>query len=494
MFTILVDIKNGNNYDFVVNYTLDNRISIIGKVDGDNITKSGPLLVASPEDDAYFGASDYKGERLTDYLLLMEREYDTATSNAGVYEYVILNNQKVYLDYDRLNDVPPALEGDDFNVKYGGDVHAIATDTDPANYKDKLKLFFRYSSNYTKDYVNSPSDVDTLCSMIKIGEDGKGHLYSDSAQKYYESGKAFTDWVVEKLGNDITQENAIDAEGNPMYVPDPYYCKFVTDLTANDGKIFNISEDNNPLLPNSAFNEHRISVIRYSIETNLSSAMASYISEANVGYEYAMPVFSEDDWNKIENNVCVSSFLQGMPVGAQIYDKYFVLSNNANEDAVDLESVFAIASITKADGLEHIEYHKPGCKELIDAINNGSAEIIGFYQSSDFKRKTISVSGDDINALSQLNRTEGSNFNYYYFHQMIDKEKIDGACYDCIVNGSTAYSSAELIQGRYYNYDEHRYKTDMPNTSAYRDYITRYKIALYRIRNNAYMINGYFGT
>ena len=37
-------VGNGDRYDFVVNYTLDNSISIIGTVDGEFVTKSGYLI------------------------------------------------------------------------------------------------------------------------------------------------------------------------------------------------------------------------------------------------------------------------------------------------------------------------------------------------------------------------------------------------------------------------------------------------------------------
>ena len=39
-----------------------------------------------------------------------------------------------------------------------------------------------------------------------------------------------------------------------------------------------------------------------------------------------MPKIGEEDWNKIENNVCFVSFLQGMPIKSKIYNNYSVLS------------------------------------------------------------------------------------------------------------------------------------------------------------------------
>ena len=487
--------KKGSNTDFVVNYTLDNRISVIGKVDGVTVTKSGPLLYIDEAQDADIISLLEEGEVLSDYLLILDNNsYIEGTgSEPGEYEYVIYNNEKVYLDFNWANEPDSTEPNYCENIVDIIDKITSGAPQDQWGWPLLNKLFFRYSENYTKRYLSDPVDIANIARKLKKEDDGKGHLCSTSGLQYYEEGKAFTEWVTDNI-SDITQYDAVDENGeylvNHEIGPD-YVCKFVTDISGNgndEGFIFNISADNNPLLPNSAFNEHRISVIRHSIETNLSAAMNSYISEANVGYQFTMPIFTENDWNKIENNVCVTSFLQGMPVGSQIYEKYFVLSNNANQDAVDLDSVFVIAKNSDGD----IEYHKAGCKHLFDDISN--IQILGVYQSSDFKRRSISVSGEDINALSQLNKTEGTNFNYYYFHQIIGKNLLKGACYDCIVNVSTAYGASELIQGKYYDYDQGAY-LDIPTDNAeYNHYLNQYKAALYRIRNNAYMINGYFGS
>jgi len=484
-------------YDFVVNYTLDNKISVIGKVNGNNnVTKSGPLVFWDAESEDGEGDEDRKtvktlaeeGERLSDTLLIVNNDGNNSNeATAGEYEYIVYNNQKVYLNYDWHN--PGNVE----NVKYNPE------DVSEANREKKNYLFFKYSSDYTKDYVSSPGDIDYLIGNLKkYGEDY--HLYSYSARDYFNDGKEFTTWCKDNLG-EITQYDAVDSEGNPLVSRefDSYYCKFVTDI--GEEKIFDINQNNNPLLPGSAFNEHRISVIRYSIESNLSSAMASYITKENKGYVFAMPVFSEDDWHKIENNVCISSFLQGMPVGNRIYDKYYVLSNNSNKDAIDLESIYTVAKVTDQTGdtpYVSIEYHMPGCHDLLHKIMNTgyTVEILGFYQTSDFKRRNISISGEDINALSQLNNMEGTNFNYYYYHTYINAETPKGACYECIVNATNAYSAAEMIKGIYYDYEEGEYKSITQNYGGsvnYENYLAQFKVGLYRIRNDAYMLNGYFG-
>ena len=477
----------GNDSDFVVNYTLDNRISIIGKVDGENVVVSGPLLWCDFNEDGNITDSDKSAmldylnnnkEYLSDNLLIVSREGDNLKATTGQYEYVIYGNEKVYLNYDWLH------EKDNTNKNK------------TKNPTERNNLFFRYNEEYTKSFVNTSQDLENLCKLVT----DYGHLYSDNRKEYIEEAVFFTDWCNIHLEK-IRQSDAVDVNGEPLVGGDvdDYYCNFVTDI--GDEPIFVINKDNNPLVKGSAFNEHRISVIRYSIENNLSSAMASYVNTANVGYEYTMPVFTENDWNKIENNVCISTFLQGMPVGSEVYNKYFVLSNNENQDAVDIDSIYVLVR----NDNDEVEYHKPGCLELIDYVaENGTDCILGIYQTSDFKRRKISVSGEDVNALNQLNGTEGVNFNYYYLHSWVvdqagQKVKVKGACYDCIVNVSTAFSAETLITERYYDYAEHEYRKledyidDSSKYNNVKKYLQYYKASLYRIRQNAYMINGYFG-
>ena len=88
----------------------------------------------------------------------------------------------------------------------------------------------------------------------------------------------------------------------------------------NHYKIF----DNNKSIedPDSNFNQQRLDVIRYSIEKNLSIAIANYNNYSGITADFRMPELKEDEWDKIVNNVSIISFLQGINIGGKIYNGY----------------------------------------------------------------------------------------------------------------------------------------------------------------------------
>jgi len=366
-------VGNGSNYDFVVNYTLDNSISIIGTVGGEYVVKSGYLINSSYVENST--------EELWENLIILDGVGNPEVTNAAgkpmpiKYQYIVYNNQKIYKDGDR---------------------------------------YFYYSSGYRKDYVNSQEDINNIANYFNNGG-------SSSAKNYYAEAIEFTNWVKSKLGS-IKVTDAVDSNGNAIN-------DFATNI---NGNIFNISDSNNPLESTSLFNEHRMNVIRKSIETNLSSAIANYNSFSTSGYEFTMPVISEQEWYKIENNVCMISFLQGLPIGSKLYNNYCVVANNSNQETVGNDSIYIIDS--------NGEYHKPGCKTLISKLQSGEVSIIGAYANSDFERKSVSLTGEDANASSQLTGSNADDTAYYY-------PQAYTSCYDCIVNVQDTYSTDDIING-----------------------------------------------
>lgn len=235
-------VGNGDRYDFVVNYTLDNSISIIGTVDGEFVTKSG-YLMNSGENISEF-------EVLSENLITFNDEGNPENTDSQgkpipvKYQYIVYNNQKVYKDGEK---------------------------------------YFYYSSGYRKDYLKSTEDISKVSERFNAGG-------SNSAAMYYSEATTFTTWVINKLGN-IKIADAVDAYGNSI--------SFASNL---NGNIFEIDGSNNPLESTSLFNEHRMNVIRKTIETNLASSIANYNSYSKSGYDFTMPVLNENEWDKIEIN------------------------------------------------------------------------------------------------------------------------------------------------------------------------------------------------
>ena len=431
--------KNGAD-DFVVNYTLDNSITIIGKINGEYITKTGYLvnLENFPEIK--------EQEILRENLIILGDggepvEKDTnGNPKEQSFQYIVYNNQKVY-----RND----YEGDYFTSN---------------DYYSQRHRYFYYSSESRKDYVTSIETINYLNSCL----DPDNNLLSSSAINYYKKAEEFTKWVNDNL-KDIQQKHAVDTYGNKIE-------NFATDV-GEETYIFSTSNENDPLQSGSVFNEHRMSVIRKTIETNLISAIATFNRHTIVGYEFVMPKLSEDEWYKVENNVCMVSFMQGLPIGSKLYNNYCVVSNDTNLETVGNDSIYIIAKIAKDKETGYIEYHKPGCKTMINKLNSGNAEIINAYASSQFKRKTVSLTGADANAHTQLTPNADAGHYAYYYPQSYT------SCYDCIVTASDAYSTDDIIAGKIGATATVDVPAELRNV---------YLRALARTRYDLYLTNGYF--
>lgn len=392
-------LNNGNV--IVVNYTLDNEITVYGDFGGTDgyVTKSGYLI--NPDSVTNINETNktlkYDGvliepEILTEHLLTIENQ-ETGETKAGDYRYIFYQNQKIYQDHD-----------DNGNLLYN---------------EDGTPKIFWYQ-NYIKTYVNDATirEYAKSCNML-----------STSAFDYYYQAREFSLWVRDKLGN-ITQANTLKNEDG--ITPIGNDGNYLAENTGNT-KIFYADENNDPMLSSSAFNNHRIAVIRKSIETNLSTVIANYSSTTL--YNYAMPVMSNDDWYKILNNVSLVSFMQGMSIGYRYYNNYAVITNNINKEVVTSENIYIIA---KENGSNNREYHKPGCDELIKGVKDGSLTIIGAYPTASFQRQTLRISESD---------------ERHYYLQACGGDILTG-CFNCIVKATADYDTDDIIDGTIEHYED----------------------------------------
>lgn len=383
-------LKNGKIV--IVNYTLDNAITVYGDVgDGKGYqTRSGYLINPNDVNNVNNGNKTlrYKGieigpETLTEHLITIENEETGATSGAD-YNYIIYNNKKVYKD-------------------------------------NNSNRYFWYD-NYKKTYLESEAtNVQRYINTNGVG------FRSISAFEYYRDAKSFSEWVNQNLG-DITQADVVEmSTGETTIGSNTNY------LSVNTGtsKIFDTTgSNNNPLISSSIFNSHRMAVIRKSIETNLTTAIANYNIQSGSNFEFSMPVINEEDWGKILNNVSVISFMQGIPIGQKYFNNYSVITNTKNEEVINEQSVYVL--IEQGNSLE---YHQPGCKELIDKVKGG-ANIVGAYTSLSFQRQTVK-------------KTEST---FEYFYPQTRNGKITTGCYNCIVNATGNYDIDSIISGQIKNY------------------------------------------
>lgn len=392
-------LRNGNI--IVVNYTLDNEITVYGDFGGKDgyVTKSGYLINPDLVTNVNTGSKTltYDGitiepEELTEHLITIE-DQTTGATKSDDYRYIFYQNKKVYQDHD-----------DGGNLLYNDD--------------GSPKIF--WYDNYMKTYVND----------AEIREYAKNcNMLSTSAFDYYYEAQEFSEWVRDNLG-DITQADTIKNEDGITTIGSD--TEYLSENTGNE-KIFYADNDNDPMLSNSAFNNHRIAVIRKSIETNLGTVIANYRSKSL--YNYAMPVMSDEDWYKILNNVSLVSFLQGMSIGYRMYNNYAVITNNINKEVVTAENVYIV---TKNKDTNSREYHKPGCEDLIQGIRNDTMEIVGAYPIASFQRQTVRISEAD---------------ERHYYLQACNGDELTG-CYNCIVNATADYNTDDIIDGTIEHYED----------------------------------------
>lgn len=379
-------LDNGNIIS--VNYTLDNLITVYGDVGDGYETRTGYLIdpsdvIINSDKSVEYDGVTITDESLSEHLLFLDgSEGNREKVSEGTFTYVYLNNQKVYWDNGR---------------------------------------WFWYQ-NYTKTYVESPEIINELNAT---------NARSDSAYRFYSEAKRFSEWVNEKLGG-ITQADLIKFEDGIS--PIGTDMSYLTENTGNE-PIFKTdgNANNNPMISDSTFNNHRLAVIRKSMESALNTAITDY--SAATSYDYQLPVMTDSDWYSILNNVSMVTFLEGISIGYRLYNNYAIITNNVNKEVVTTRNIYIVA--TDLNGNK--EYHQPGCKELFEGIEDGSLTLDNTraiaYPISSFQRQTIRVGEDS------------SNDQFYYLQDTGETGKTLTGCYNCIVGGTANYNIDDIIEG-----------------------------------------------
>lgn len=224
---------------------------------------------------------------------------------------------------------------------------------------------------------------------------------NDSAIKYYKEAYDFTNRILKQSGGYgleiLTASDAVDID---------------EDSKRNFGtsKIFELSGIEEPY---SSFNQHRLSVIRYSIESNLATAIANYNKYSGSTTSFQMPKLKEDEWDKILNNTCMLSFMQGLPIGGRLYNGYSIVPNTGNKEVVTEDSIY----ITTSDG----QYHKVTDNDLI--VLPTGVNIENGYLDIDFEIKYI--------------LDEATGIKQYYIPKSQSGKLPYTGCYTSIINHTT---------------------------------------------------------
>lgn len=173
---------SGSN-DFIVNYTLDNSITVYGRVNDNYVTKSGyvinPTLITNIVRDTNGNVQSlsYDGIKIEKEIVteqLVTRN-ENGTYERNSYQYVKYNNQRIYKDGNR---------------------------------------YFTYSNN-KKQYLTDEGKVlgqgeitPLMYAQKMTGADG--NLYNNSAVEYYATAYEFSIWLKDNLGS-VKQFHAVDS-------------------------------------------------------------------------------------------------------------------------------------------------------------------------------------------------------------------------------------------------------------------------------------------
>lgn len=362
--------------DVVITYALDNYITVKGIIGDKVVNKAGYLIntenitISGNEGVSYRGVSIPKeNEELSETNVA----YDDSNSSELKYNYIKINGVKYYTNDDG-NTWFSILNGNKYNQK--------------TTYK----------------------------------------IENDAAQRYYKEALKFTEWVKGTLGN-LQPKDAVDENGDKLYLNDE-----ASNLFNHEYNIFQLKNDDISIEdPDSNFDQHRLAVMRYSIEKNLSIAIANYNNYTSVKTNFQMPRLREDEWDKILNNVSVISFLQGLSIGGKVYNGYSVVANSKTEEVVNTDAIY----VTTDDG----EYHRATEKGLKDKT------ITGAYLNTDFERKSVVAQDNSVRYFYPHEET-GSYSSIVTQNEVDDLSAYGGSIYRYLQkNGGTENKS---LAQRYY--------------------------------------------
>ena len=409
--------------DFVMNYTLDNYITIYGEIDGEYVYKSGYLtnpdrfnssIKANTVTEITFNGSEMKPEKLSEKIAYKD---SNGNMTIDVYNYVYESegNTKVYFDNS-------------------GKVFLIDSNsnrTDLSEYIDRYKKVtipqyksgqWTYKEVYQSLYNGDWYEKDKTTKIENIGYGIK----TDKKYDYSAINYCVESYIITKFVNGLKLETESNCECG-------YNC---------GNNPLKISKTNDPEDPDSAFCIHKRGIIKNTVESNLNQAITSY--SRNTEGEYKLPKLTETDWDQILENVSIITFIQNIPIGLKYYNNYAIATSTVNKEYVDPDEIYLNAS-------DDTYYHTPYCKEL------GTDNLIG-YRSIDYVQKSYTV------------KERGEEITKYYYKHTDNPNNINAeqACYYCLVQRSL--------------YDEHKETTSEKldkkqtayNTALARErYITR---------------------
>ena len=353
--------------DIIITYSLDNYIVIQGMINGNYVNDEGYLIdnievTGDINSDAY--TIKYNSIEINEEIGLTE------FVGNNEYPYIKKNGTKYYYDNkgtaDNSDDEVFYLLNGEISIQYKG--------TDATNYYNNEIAKNTSAKEY---YKNAYIFTEKVRNEYNLDE-----LTFEDAEIY-----------VETTNDDGTVETKKLFEGDTR--------KIFAKETGTNAKNIEYKTSN--------FNQHRLEIIRNSIEENLSVAIANYniySGAAGTGIEFQMPELKEDEWDLILNNITLISFVQGLNIGGKTYNGYTIVNNSETKELVSEENIYIIGNDNS--------YHKIGDNYLTEL---SGANILTTIPSGrlnlDFKRNTMiqSSAGMGNTTIYYYPRREDASYN-----------------------------------------------------------------------------------
>ncbi len=395
------------------------------------------------------------------YIYTPTKSPDTEAFEHGLKPYVYYteeytnnNNERIVINYSLDNYVAVYYDNDtNTEESYrsrAGYLEVIAKDiNDDGIYIDGDYIYYNgnpiskketlIKNNYKYDALSD----GTISNFITT----TNAIESKSAYEYYKAAYDFTNWYNDLIRNvkpyaEIKIEDKSEESGYRKETKE-----FTNDLIINE---------ENQALPGvgSYFNDEKNRVIQSKITDNLIQTMETYKKKTSV--DFKMPEFTVYDWEKITNNVCVVSFVQGLVVGTTTYNNYVILPSTENEQYMNEKELYYIGYKAEKDSEGQITgyetdgyYHRINCPKLLEKHSNidGENMIIGYNRTEFLRQVAIDGQGNQLKEKDEKNRKLSV---YYYPHD-------ENACYYCIVNAQSAEleTENELLKKYKSTSDEH---------------------------------------
>lgn len=268
----------------IINYTLDNYITVFYKGPNSNDYETFSGYLVNPNDISITGGSyKFKGINIVEEEL--SEANITSYSNKGVdgtyneMKYAYVNNS----------------EGRREKAYYDG------------------SRWFKYNVDGTTQVFDDTNIINEL---------GTTYKKDNSARLYLEEAKDFSEKVATKLSW-INYGDIVDVSTDDLGMSNAMASKKLIDFT-DEGM--------------ENFEEHKKQIIRNSITTNLEATIAKM--NANSTQSAKMPTLSELEWDRILNNTCLLAFMQGQNLGYNEYMGYTIVTNNLNREFVDPKLIY----------------------------------------------------------------------------------------------------------------------------------------------------------